>query len=329
MKTLLLGAGQLETGARIIKDGGLVAIPTETVYGLAANALCPDAVAKIFAAKGRPQDNPLIVHIWQTQQMEQLCRDIPDSAYKLAKAFWPGPLTMVLRKKSVVPDIVSAGLDTVAVRCPGVSREFIELCGVPLAAPSANVSKRPSPTTAQHVLSDLDGKIDAVIDGGQCEIGLESTVISLVDTPRILRPGHITKGQLEQIIGFVEDGKSTDCEKPQSPGMKYEHYAPKARLVLVAGERERSVEYMRQNVGEHGIVVCFDHEVDAFAGVRHVTYGDISDPEQLAHNMFDRLRMADDMGCEQVLMRVFFEGERYAALENRLMKAAGGRLVVL
>ena len=258
MKTLFLSAGDSKTpeiAAEIIKNGGLVAIPTETVYGLGANGLDENAVAKIFEAKGRPQDNPLILHISGPEQMELFCHSIPQEAYMLAEAFWPGPLTMVLPARSCVPKRTTGGLSTVAVRCPdsAVTREIIRLSGVPLAAPSANISGKPSTTTAQHVRHDHDGRIDAIVDGGPSRVGVESTIIDLTETPaRLLRPGGITPAQLRSILGTITVDKAVTAaldpdEVAKAPGMKYRHYAPECSVIVVDGSTEAAARY----IGEH------------------------------------------------------------------------------
>lgn len=234
METLLLSdscPGDIEKAGEILRQGGLVAIPTETVYGLAANALDGEAVKKIYQAKGRPSDNPLIVHISDVAQLSPLVKEVPEAACKLAAVFWPGPLTIILEKSSRIPDQTSGGLDTVAVRCPyhPTARAVIDAAGVPLAAPSANLSGKPSPTTFRHVQEDLTGRVDALLDGGDCTVGVESTVITLVtDVPRILRPGGVTLAQLEHVLGQVEVDPAVihqmeQGQKASSPGMKYKH----------------------------------------------------------------------------------------------------------
>ena len=245
MKTLLLNKNEIDIAADIIKKGGIVAMPTETVYGLAADALNGEAVAKIFKAKGRPMDNPLIVHISDIKQIDMLVAEFSDKAKKLAEKFWPGPLTIVLPKSDIIPDEVSAGLSTVAIRFPShpIAHELIAKSS-PIAAPSANLSGSPSPTTVRHVLADMDGRIDAIIDGGDCEVGVESTVITLTeDVPTLLRPGGVTLEQLRAEIGEVKVhpavlkslGKGM---KASSPGMKYKHYSPKAEVILLRGSED-------------------------------------------------------------------------------------------
>ena len=243
MHTQRLQPRDTAEAAEILRRGGLLGIPTETVYGLGANGLNPDAVGHIFAAKGRPQDNPLILHIPSADWLERYCVDIPDTAYALAERFWPGPLTMVLRRKRVVPDVVTAGLDTVGMRCPAhpVCRAILTAADVPVAAPSGNTSGRPSPTTAAGMLEDMDGKIDGIVDGGPCAVGVESTIVDLtVMPPRLLRPGGVTLEQLRDALGeVVVDPAVTRLmgagEQPRAPGMKYRHYAPKAPVTVVQG----------------------------------------------------------------------------------------------
>ena len=258
MKTLILDENDIEKAAEIIKNGGLVAMPTETVYGLAANALDGKAVARIFKAKGRPMDNPLIVHISDISQIDSLVREFPEKARILAEKFWAGPLTMILPKSDIIPDEVSAGLDTVAIRFPSnkIAQALIAK-SMPLAAPSANLSGSPSPTNARHVFDDMNGRINAIIDGGECEVGVESTVITLsTDTPRLLRPGGITVEQLRKAIGnvIIDDAVLNPLksgEKAASPGMKYKHYAPKAHIILLEGSDSDFIEYVNSRKAEY------------------------------------------------------------------------------
>ena len=252
MKTELLTEHDVHRAAELLRSGGLVGIPTETVYGLGANGFDPEAVAHIFQAKGRPQDNPLILHIPEPGWLERCCQDIPAAAWTLAERFWPGPMTMILPRRPLVPDVVTAGLDTVGMRCPAhpLCRAIIAAADVPIAAPSGNTSGRPSPTTAGHMLEDMDGKIDAIVDGGPCAVGVESTIIDLTCTPpRLLRPGGVTLEQLQDALGQVEvDPAVTRLmgagEQPKAPGMKYRHYAPKAPVTVVAGEPKKAAEYI-------------------------------------------------------------------------------------
>ena len=262
LKTLILNENEVEKAADIIKSGGLVAMPTETVYGLAANALDGKAVAKIFKAKGRPMDNPLIVHISDISQIYPLVREFPEKAKILAEKFWPGPFTIILPKSDIIPDEVSAGLDTVAIRFPSnkIAQALISK-SMPLAAPSANLSGSPSPTNARHVFDDMNGRINAIIDGGECEVGVESTVITLsTDTPRLLRPGGITVEQLRKAIGnvIIDDAVLNPLksgEKAASPGMKYKHYAPKAHIILLEGSDSDFIKYVNSHKADVSVTL--------------------------------------------------------------------------
>ena len=334
MKTLLLSAGEASTpatAAEIIKKGELVAIPTETVYGLGANGLDPDAVAKIFLAKGRPQDNPLILHIADARDMEKYCHSIPDCAYALAEAFWPGPLTLVLPAKENVPKCTTAGLPTVAVRCPdnAVTREIIRLSGVPIAAPSANISGKPSTTTAQHVLHDHDGKIAAVVDGGPCRVGVESTILDLSDeTPRLLRPGGITGEQLQAIVGDIVLDKAITSsvshdEVVKAPGMKYRHYAPDCQVLIVDGDLPAAVSYVKEHFAPGNRVLCFEEELEAFKEFSPLSYGKNADRDTLLAGLFAALRELDDPAIGTVFARCPNGSGKALAVQNRLGKAAG------
>ncbi|MCR5485142.1 MAG: threonylcarbamoyl-AMP synthase [Clostridiales bacterium] len=319
----------IDKAADIIKSGGVVAIPTETVYGLAANALCPEAVKKIFIAKGRPQDNPLIVHISRFDEIYPLVKDVPEKAIKLAEKFWPGPLTVILPKADVIPDVVTCGQKTVAVRMPShkIASAIIRASGVPLAAPSANISGRPSPTTAEHVLHDLDGKIDAIVDGGECDVGVESTVITLcTPVPRLLRPGGITLEQLRETIGDVEADRAIydplpEGVKPSSPGMKYKHYSPEAKVVILKGALEGFIDYVNKNGDDTSAVLCFEGEEKYFSGTV-LTYGKKDDPSSQAHEIFNKLRLADEKKIKKVFARCPSESGVGMAVYNRLLRAA-------
>ena len=338
MNTLLLKADAADTAevaANIIKNGGLVAIPTETVYGLGANGLDPEAVAKIFIAKGRPQDNPLILHVSDSSQIENLCHSIPEAAYRLAEKFWPGPLTMVLPARDTVPKCTTAGLPTVAVRCPDneVTREIIRLSGCPIAAPSANISGKPSTTTAEHVMHDHDGKIDAVVDGGPCRVGLESTIVDLTEQPaRLLRPGGITPEQLKAILGelVVDKAVTAQIDKDavvKAPGMKYRHYAPSEPVVIVSGAREKAAAYIRRHFEPGDRVLCFEEELPLYEGLSPLSYGLEADVNTLSAGLFAALRELDDPSIHQVYARCP-EGEGVAyAVQNRLKKAAAFHIV--
>ncbi len=334
MKTLLLSGNApttAKTAAEILLNGGLVAIPTETVYGLAANGLDPEAVAKIFIAKGRPQDNPLILHVSEAKEMERFCHSIPESAYRLAEAFWPGPLTMVLPARDCVPKCTTAGLPTVAIRCPDndITRKIIALAGVPLAAPSANLSGKPSTTTAAHVLHDHDGRIDAIVDGGPCRVGVESTIVDLSEgTPRLLRPGGITPEQLKEILGelIVDKAVSASVEKDavvKAPGMKYRHYAPDCRVVIVDGDLLAAKDYIEKHFVAGNRVLCFEEELDIFASFAPLAYGKGSDMDTLTAGLFAALRELDDPSIGTVFARCPKGSGKALAVQNRLEKAAG------
>ena len=303
----------LEKAASLLKSGNVVALPTETVYGLAADATNRDAVAAVFAAKGRPADNPLIIHVTTLGMMEQYAEDIPRSAYRLAEKFWPGPLTMILPKKSIVPEIVTGGLDTVAVRMPShpVMRKVIDLVGKPLAAPSANLSGSPSPTTLKHVKDDMNGRIAAVVDGGECTVGVESTVICFdgYDSVRILRPGFITADDLRKVVDevIIDENILSDVvpevKEVRSPGMKYKHYSPAARVVLVCADADSFKKYP----------------------FNYMTYG--SDSEEQAKQIFSRLREADEKGVKTLYVRAPKKDGVGLAVYNRLIRAAGYEVV--
>lgn len=338
MKTLLLSAQAPETtsiAADLIQKGELVAIPTETVYGLGANGLDEEAVAKIFQAKGRPQDNPLILHICGPEQIELFCHHIPQSAYDLAAAFWPGPLTLVLPARDVVPRRTTGGLDTVAVRCPdnAVTREIIRLSGVPIAAPSANISGKPSTTTAQHVLHDHDGKIAAIVDGGPCRVGVESTIVDLTEErPRLLRPGGIGPEQLLTVLGdlVVDKAVTAPIDKDavvKAPGMKYRHYAPAEPVVIVSGSREKAAQYIHRHFTPGDRVLCFEEELPLYADCAPLSYGKEADVNTLSAGLFAALRELDDPKIHQVFARCPVGGGVAYAVQNRLRKAAAFHIV--
>lgn len=306
LQTLLLhteNPADIEQAGAILRGGGLVAIPTETVYGLAADALNPEAAKAIFAAKGRPADNPLIVHICDLNQWPELVREIPESAWRLAKAYWPGPLTIILPRADCIPDAVSAGLPTVAVRFPShpAAQAVIRASGCPLAAPSANLSGKPSPTTAAHVMEDMDGRIDAVLDGGPCDVGVESTVITLAtQPPRLLRPGGITLEQLQAVLGEVEVDPAVTHQlaagvRAASPGMKYKHYAPKAQVTMLSGISEQFVSFVNQWAGRpvRAAALCYEEEKDRIR-IPAISCGKSDDLAAQAQHLFDALRRVDD-----------------------------------
>ena len=302
--------------ADILRRGGLLAIPTETVYGLGANGLDETAVLHIFEAKGRPQDNPLILHIPDASWLTRYCEDVPDAAYKLAERFWPGPLTMILKKKPCVPlrttggleTEVTAGLETVAVRMPDnkTALALIREAGVPVAAPSANTSGRPSCTTAEHVREDMWGKIDGIVDGGPCQVGVESTIIDLTVTPpQLLRPGGLPLESLRDALGEVTVDKAVtqkmnDGEKPRAPGMKYRHYAPKAPVTVVTGGAKASARYLLTRAGEKSGIICFDEFTRLFDG--HIVHplGASGDKRAQAQHVFDALRTFDETNVGEI-----------------------------
>lgn len=338
MQTLYLSAkdpGCAETAAEIIRRGGLVAIPTETVYGLGANGLDEAAVARIFDAKGRPQDNPLILHVAAPEEMEAICHDIPESAYALARAYWPGPLTMVLPVRDCVPRRTTAGLDTVAVRCPdcAITREIIRLSGVPIAAPSANLSGKPSTTTAEHVRHDHDGRIDAIVDGGPCRVGVESTIVDLTeDRPRLLRPGGITPEQLIAVLGDLVIDKAVTAQIDKyavvrAPGMKYRHYAPQEPVIIVAGAREKAAEYIHRHYQPRDRVLCFEEELPLYVDCNPLSYGKEADVATLSAGLFAALRELDDPSIGKVFARCPTGGGVAYAVQNRLKKAAAFHIV--
>ena len=335
MNTEALTARDVDRAAAILRAGGLVGIPTETVYGLGANGLNPEAVERIFAAKGRPQDNPLILHIPSADRLERYCADIPDRAYALARAYWPGPLTMILRRRPIVPDVVTAGLDTVGMRCPShpVCRAILEAADVPVAAPSGNTSGRPSPTTAAHMWEDMDGKIDAIVDGGPCSVGVESTIVDLTETPpRLLRPGGITLEQLEKVLGEVAvDPAVTRLmgagERPRAPGMKYRHYAPRAPVTVVAGDPQKSAAYIAAHAGREDGVICFDEFVPLFRGQEVEKLGPAADKGEQARHIFDALRAFDHTRVKAIWAQCPDPSGLGLAITNRLNKAAGFHVV--
>ncbi|MBR4940671.1 MAG: threonylcarbamoyl-AMP synthase, partial [Clostridia bacterium] len=300
----------------------------------AASAYDSAAVANIFVAKGRPQDNPLIVHIAELSTLEELCAEIPEKALEVARRFWPGPLTMVFKKKPIVPSCVTAGMETVAVRFTAhpIAQELIRRSGLPIAAPSANVSGYPSPTSAAHVMRDLSGKIDACIDGGSCACGVESTVLSMVNEPRLLRPGSVTLEQLREILpDIVVDkalrGEVKDDEKVSAPGMKYRHYAPSAPVVAVCGEPEKSAEFILREIGETELCICYSEFAARFEGRMKIPFGSYSDKEGLARGIFAALRDADKLAPSKIYVQCPDDSGVGLAVANRIKKAAGFNIV--
>ena len=326
---------KIAAAAKILRDGGLVAIPTETVYGLGANALDGAAVKRIFEAKGRPQDNPLIIHVTGQQWLPRYCADVPPLAYVLARKFWPGPLTMILKRRPIIPDETTAGLDTVAVRCPNhpVTLSIIREAGIPIAAPSANLSGRPSCTTAQDVLEDMDGRINGVVDGGPCAVGVESTILDLTcDPPRLLRPGGLSLEDLERLIGKIDVDKAVNSalaegEKPKAPGMKYRHYAPKAPVTVITGAPEKSAQEILRRVGPTSGVICFDEFAELFHGQEVHTLGPAGDKLAQAQRVFDALRTFDASDVTEIFAQCPDNRGLGLAIGNRLKKAAGFHVV--
>lgn len=337
MKTQLLKdncINDINTAAEIIKNGGLVAIPTETVYGLAADTFNREAVKNIFVAKGRPQDNPLIVHVSSLEEIPPLVEKVDPRLYDLAEKFWPGPLTVIMKKSDKIPDEVSAGLPTVAIRLPSHkgAREIIKAAGVPLAAPSANASGRPSPTCVEHVLEDLDGRIDAAIDGGECEVGLESTVITLAtEPPTLLRPGGITPDMLCEVLGEIEIASAVlnqlkDGEVVQSPGMKYKHYAPKAQVTIIRGDFESYKKFLLAQT-DTVCAVCFEGEGKYFE--KSIEYGRENNDSSQAYGLFRALRDVDTTGCRRAFVRCPVTDGVGLAVYNRLLRSAAFRVIDL
>lgn len=335
METLFLKAQNTldwERAGEILRRGGLVAIPTETVYGLAANALDGAAVKRIYAAKGRPCDNPLIVHVSGFSQIAPLVKEVPEEARKLAEAFWPGPLTMILEKSEQVPMETSGGLGTVALRLPAhpAARGVIEAAGVPLAAPSANLSGRPSPTTFAHVRTDLNGKVDALLDGGDCQVGVESTVITLVGgAPRVLRPGGVTLGQLRAVLGHVELDPAVlhqlgEGAQAASPGMKYKHYAPQAQVAVVDGSPEEYAEYVNGRKGAWAL--CFEEDMP-LVKLPAICLGSRYDGAEQARRLFGALHQLDQEGAQTAFAHCPGQNGVGLAVYNRLLRAAGFRAV--
>lgn len=331
---------KLKLAGEIIKKGGLVAFPTETVYGLGGDALNPESSKKIYAAKGRPSDNPLIVHIAQLEDIHKIIRDFPNSAKLLAEKYWPGPLTMILNKSDVVPKETTGGLNTVAVRMPvdPIAMQFIKEAGGYVAAPSANTSGKPSPTDAKYVIEDMMGKIDMIIDGGQVAIGLESTIVDLTSpVPMILRPGYITSEMLQDTLGMIEIDKTiltnTSRERPKAPGMKYKHYAPKGDLTIVNGLPEDVVktinifsEYGRER-GEKVGIISTDETFSHYHADSIKSVGKRLDEESIARHLYSVLREFDDENITLIYSESFNDGGIGQAIMNRLLKAAGHKVI--
>lgn len=333
---------QIRQAGDILKAGGLVAFPTETVYGLGGDALNPDSSKKIYAAKGRPSDNPLIVHICRWEDIYRIAEPVTEEAKRLAEAFWPGPLTMILQKKDTVPKETTGGLDTVAIRFPShpVARRLIEAAGGFVAAPSANASGRPSPTMAEYVAEDMNGRIDMILDGGAVGIGLESTIVDVSGPePIILRPGYVTQEMLEKVLGEVEldqtilDG--TTAQRPKAPGMKYRHYAPKGELSIVEGSAEAVVEHINglcaraAAEGKKTGVIATDETFSRYTADSVKSVGSREDEEAIAYSLYRILREFDDEEVEVMYTESFSSYGMGQAIMNRLLKAAGHRIITV
>lgn len=338
-KTQLLKADEnsLDLAAKYFSAGEVVAVPTETVYGLAGNAYNGETIKKIFEAKGRPQDNPLIVHISDMGMLKEVASEIPGTAYKLADAFWPGPLTMIMKKSEKVSPVTTAGLDSVGIRMPSdpFAHALIVKTGIPFAAPSANVSGRPSPTDAKTVFEDMNGKIPLVVDGGECFAGVESTVVSLLnETPIILRPGYVTKEDMEEVLGtevkiaaaVTENIKAG--EKVLSPGMKYKHYAPNADVIILDGDINKFAVYVNNHKGSGVYAMVFDGE-ESLLNVPCVTYGKFGDGKSQAHELFSSLRKLDELNAKTVYARCPGKSGVSLAVYNRLIRSAGFNIIKL
>ncbi|WP_270942897.1 L-threonylcarbamoyladenylate synthase [Romboutsia lituseburensis] len=328
---------ELKKHAKLLSEGKTVIFPTETVYGLGANALDEDAVKKIYEAKGRPSDNPLIVHIHEKEQVHELAKDVNDNAKIVMDRFWPGPITIILNKKDIVPKTTSGGLDTVAIRMPShkIAKEIIKQSGVPIAAPSANISGRPSPTKAQHVKDEMEGRVSGIVLGGDSNFGLESTVLDLTsETPMILRPGSITKEDLESVLGKVELdpslAKKEDNKKAKAPGMKYTHYSPDADVFIVSGSKEDVFNKVNELIlinNENGLktgVMCLEKNKHKYNG-EVISLG--STLEEVASNLFNVLREMDKLKVDIIYSEEFETAGIGQAIMNRLLKSAGYKII--
>ncbi len=341
---LPLNMDGIREASEILRQGGLVAFPTETVYGLGGDATDKEASKKIYAAKGRPSDNPLIVHIAKFSQLEDISKDLPETAKKLADAFWPGPLTMVVNKNEVIPYETTGGLDTVAVRMPNnpVALALIEESGCMIAAPSANTSGRPSPTKASHVYEDLSGKIDVILDGGPVDIGLESTIVDLTeDVVTILRPGYINMDMLKKVVGEVRidpgivynDKGTLSGAKPKAPGMRYKHYAPKGDLTIISGEEQKVVaainELTKESIdnGSKVGIIATSETADRYKAGQVLVIGERADESSIAHNLYDILRQFDELDVDVIYSESFATPNMGQAIMNRLLKAAGQKTI--
>lgn len=333
----------LEEAGKLIREGEVVAFPTETVYGLGADALAPKASEKIYQAKGRPSDNPLIIHISDLKNLEEIVTDIPEDLYILADKYWPGPLTVIMKKSNRVPYETTGGLETVAVRMPNhpIALQLIRKGGGFVAAPSANSSGRPSPTSASHVYEDMNGKIPMIIDCGSVSIGLESTIIDLTgEKPVILRPGYITQEELTQTLGKLVEmdpgiQNAKGVERPKAPGMKYRHYAPKAEMLIIDGPIDQVQKEIKKRMeqdlekGKTVGVLCTDETEFSYLGARCKSVGSRKNPDAIARNLFSILRAFDEEGVEQIYSECFSEDGLGEAIMNRLMKAAAHQIIHL
>ena len=325
----------IKDAGNIIRDGGIVAFPTETVYGLGANALDENAVKKIFIAKGRPQDNPLIVHV-ASKNIDNLVKDVPKVAKELIDKFWPGPLTIILNKKEIVPNVTSANLNSIGIRMPKdeIALKLIELSGVPIAAPSANISGRPSPTEIKRCIEDLDGRVDYIIGGEKSNVGVESTIVDCtVYPPIVLRPGGITLDMLKEVCEDITidkgiKGKPSEEFKPKAPGMKYRHYAPKAKVKIIKGNKEKTIEKINEIVQNYieskksVAVLCTNELSDKIFNAEVISLGSINNLNDIAKNIFESLRICDDLKVDLILCEAFNEEGIGLAIMNRLNKAA-------
>ncbi len=330
-----IDASLIKEAGEIIKSGGLVAFPTETVYGLGGDALNPESSKKIYAAKGRPSDNPLIVHIYRIEDLEKIVKNVSDEARKVIDAFWPGPLTLIFEKNDIVPKETTGGLDTVAVRFPihPTAAAFIEAAGGFVAAPSANLSGKPSPTLAKYVCEDLNGRVDMIIDGGNIPIGLESTIVDMTsEIPMILRPGFVSKEMLEEVLGRVEtdptilDASST--QRPKAPGMRYRHYAPKADMEIIRGEEKNVIAAIKEKAAGNPscTIICVSEHIGDYEGLKVKNAGSADDGNEIASNLYKILRECDDEGVEYIISESFSDKGIGAAIMNRLIKAAGHKI---
>lgn len=334
----------MQRAGEIIREGGLVAFPTETVYGLGADGMNGDACARIYEAKGRPSDNPLILHIVSMSQVDEIAQDISDDARKLMDAFWPGPLTIVLKKKDCVPDRTTGGLGTVAIRMPSHvdAREFIRKSGCIIAAPSANTSGKPSPTMGEHVYEDMNGRIPMILDGGAVDIGIESTIVDMTgDYPVILRPGYISMEDVDELLGHTEndpaiEGRTMHMDlAPKAPGMKYRHYAPKGQMALLEGEIESVVDKINELVAKKQAegykvgIIGTDETIARYPEGIVKSIGSREHTETVAANLYRTLREMDEIGAEYIFSESFFQERMGDAIMNRMMKAAGYRIITV